>query len=158
MHEDEQLVELQIDDSFLQNGEGGDGDAGAGGDAVMHEERILEAIDQLRRRKARPDADRICNYLLRKYSVDARDTIADLHRLIEAEKVIQVDYKGNTSYRNASKWTRYQLYKNRPEGFCKDKIKLNTGVVSSALAELVVGEPDYLDHGVPPSRYDSIDH
>lgn len=117
---------------------------------ILHEEQILEAIDQLRRRKARPDADRICNYLLRKFSVDARDTIADLHRLIEAEKVIQVDYKGNTSYRNASKWSRLQLYKNRPEGFVKDK--LNSAMVASAVAELVVEEPDYLDQGVPAFR------
>lgn len=116
----------------------------------MHEEQILEAIDQLRRRKARPDADRICNYLLRKCSVDARDTIADLHRLIEAEKVIQVDYKGNTSYRNASKWSRLQLYKNKPEGFVKEK--LNSSMVAGAVAELVVAEPDYLDQGVPADR------
>lgn len=120
------------------------------GVAILHEEQILEAIDQLRRRKARPDADRICNYLLRKFSVDARDTIADLHRLIEAEKVIQVDYKGNTSYRNASKWSRLQLYKNRPEGFVKEK--LNSAMVAGAVAELVVEEPDYLDQGVPAIR------
>jgi len=117
---------------------------------ITHEDHILEAIDQLRRRKARPDADRICNYLLRNYAVDARDTIADLHRLIEVEKVIQVDYKGNTSYRNAKKWTRLQLFKNRPEGFLKEK--LNSGMVSSAVAELVVEEPDYLDQGVPAGR------
>lgn len=117
---------------------------------IAHEEQILEAIDQLRRRKARPDADRICNYLLRKFAVDARDTIADLHRLIEAEKVIQVDYKGNTSYRNASKWSRLQLYKNRPEGFVKEK--LNSAMVAGAVAELVVEEPDYLDSGVPAYR------
>ena len=115
-----------------------------------HEDQILEAIDQLRRRKARPDADRICNYLLRKFSVDARDTIAELHRLIEAEKVIQVDYKGNTSYRNASKWSRLQLYKNRPEGFVKEK--LNSSMIAGAVAELVVEEPDYLDQGVPAYR------
>ncbi|XP_018343975.1 PREDICTED: uncharacterized protein LOC108749650 [Trachymyrmex septentrionalis] len=117
---------------------------------IIHEDRILEAIDQLRRRKARPDADRICNYLLRNYAVDARDTISDLHQLIEVEKVIQVDYKGNTSYRNAKKWTRLQLFKNRPEGFLKEK--LNSGMVSSAVAELVVEEPDYLDQGVPAGR------
>lgn len=117
---------------------------------IVLEQQILEAIDQLRKRKARPDADRICNFLLRKYSVDARDTIADLHRLIEAEKVIQVDYKGHTSYRNASKWSRLQLYKNRPEGFVKEK--LNSSMVSSAVSELVVEEPDYLDQGVPSGR------
>lgn len=121
-----------------------------GDSRILHEDQILEAIDQLRRRKARPDADRICNYLLRKCAVDARDTIADLHRLIEAEKVIQVDYKGNTSYRNASKWSRLQLYKNKPEGFVKEK--LNSSMVAGAVAELVVAEPDYLDQGVPADR------
>lgn len=124
--------------------------AATAGPRITHEDHILEAIDQLRRRKARPDADRICNYLLRNYAVDARDTIADLHRLIEVEKVIQVDYKGNTSYRNAKKWTRLQLFKNRPEGFLKEK--LNSSMVSSAVAELVVEEPDYLDQGVPAGR------
>ncbi|XP_058800720.1 uncharacterized protein LOC131669681 [Phymastichus coffea] len=114
---------------------------------VEHEDQILEAIDQLRRRKARPDADRICNYLLRKFAVDARDTIADLHLLLESEKVIQVDYKGHTSYRNASKWTRLQLYKNRPEGFVKEKY--NSMMVSRAVAQLLIADPDYLDQGVP---------
>lgn len=118
---------------------------------IVHERQILEAIDQLRRRKARPDSDRICNYLLRKFAVDARDTIADLRRLIETEKVIQVDYKGYNSYRNASNWSRLQLYKNRPEGFVKEKITSN--MVPSAVAELVVEEPDYLDQGVPAARY-----
>ena len=116
-----------------------------------HEERILETIDLLRQRKARPDTDRICNHLLRKFEIDARDTIAALHKLIQSERVIQVDYKGNTSYRNALKWSRLQLYKNRPEGFCKEKI--NSSMVSSAVAELVIEEPDYLDSGVPASRW-----
>ena len=128
----------------------GSNNSGSAGGKAIHEERILEAIDQLRRRKARPDADRICNYLLRKFKVDARDTIADLQRLIEAEKVILVDYKGHASYRNASKWTRLQLYKNRPEGFVKEKI--NSRMVAGAVAELVVEEPDYLDQGVPAVR------
>lgn len=84
------------------------------------------------------------------YSVDARDTISDLHRLIETEKVIQVDYKGNVSYRNASKWSRLNTYKNKPEVFVRDR--LNSCLVSGAVGELVIEEPDYLDQGVPPNR------
>lgn len=117
---------------------------------VFHEDRILEAIDQLRRRKARPDSDRICNYLLKKYAVDAKDTISDLKLLIEKQRVIQVDYKGNTSYRNALKWPRLQLYKNRPDAFVREK--LNSTLVSESFAELLVEEPDYLEQGVPSQR------
>ncbi|KAF7995161.1 hypothetical protein HCN44_004633 [Aphidius gifuensis] len=114
---------------------------------ILNEEKILEAIDQLRRRKARPDSDRICHYLLKKYSVDAKDTIDDLHRLVESEKVIQVDYKGNKSYRNALNWTRLQLYKNRPDVYVKEK--LNLSLINESITQLLVKEPDYLYQGVP---------
>lgn len=119
---------------------------------IVHEEHILEAIDQMRKRKARPDVDRIGNYMLRHYHVDAADTINDLARLILIEKVIEVDYKGNTSYRNASKWTKLQNYKQATsQGMVKEKINLD--LVTSVITELLIDEPDYLDHGVPPGRF-----
>lgn len=119
---------------------------------IVHEEHILEAIDQMRKRKARPDVDRIGNYMLRHYHVDSVDTINDLARLILIEKVIEVDYKGNTSYRNASKWTKLETYKQATsQGMVKEKINLE--LVTSVLTELVIDEPDYLDHGVPAARF-----
>lgn len=122
---------------------------------IKNRDRILEAIDQLRRRKARPDAERICNFLLRRFGVDGQDTIADLERLVEEDTVIKVEYKGNISYRNAAKWSRFAMYnKNKEEG-CTGSIygSLNSegtsSLLSSAVAELIIHEPDYLDFGVP---------
>jgi hypothetical protein len=122
---------------------------------IKNRDRILEAIDQLRRRKARPDAERICNFLFRRFGVDGQDTIADLERLVEEDTVIKVEYKGNISYRNAAKWSRFAMYnKNKEEG-CTGSIygSLNSegtsSLLSSAVAELIIHEPDYLDFGVP---------
>ncbi|PNF26289.1 Sterile alpha motif domain-containing protein 13 [Cryptotermes secundus] len=122
---------------------------------IKNRDRILEAIDQLRRRKARPDAERICNFLLRRFGVDSQDTIADLERLVEEDIVIKVEYKGNISYRNAAKWSRFAMYnKNKEEGFTGSIYgSLNSegtsSLLSSAVAELIIHEPDYLDFGVP---------
>lgn len=122
---------------------------------IKNRDRILEAIDQLRRRKARPDAERICNFVLRRFGVDGQDTIADLERLVEEDIVIKVEYKGNISYRNAAKWSRYAMYnKNKEEGFTGTIYgSLNSegtsSLLSSAVAELIIHEPDYLDFGVP---------
>ncbi|XP_021938229.1 uncharacterized protein LOC110838889 isoform X3 [Zootermopsis nevadensis] len=122
---------------------------------IKNRDRILEAIDQLRHRKARPDAERICNFVLRRFGVGGQDTIADLERLVEEDIVVKVEYKGNISYRNAAKWSRYAMYnKNREEGFAGTIYgSLNSegtsSLLSSAVAELIIHEPDYLDFGVP---------
>jgi hypothetical protein len=122
---------------------------------IKNRDRILEAIDQLRRRKARPDAERICNFVLRRFGVDGQDTIADLERLVEEDIVIKVEYKGNISYRNAAKWSRYALYnKNKEEGFTGTiygslNSEETSSLLSSAVAELIIHEPDYLDFGIP---------
>lgn len=122
---------------------------------IKNRDRILEAIDQLRRRKARPDAERICNFVLRRFGVDGQDTIADLDRLVEEDIVIKVEYKGNISYRNAAKWSRFAVYsKNKGEEFTRTIYgSLNSegtsSLLSSAIAELIIHEPDYLDFGIP---------
>ena len=74
--------------------------------APGYKDWILETIDQLRKRKARPDLERICHMLERKHGVTFEETEADLERLVDAEIVIKVDYKGSTSYRNAAKWRK----------------------------------------------------
>nr|CAD7580855.1 unnamed protein product [Timema californicum] len=114
---------------------------------IKNQDRILEAIDQLRRRKARPDAERICNFVLRRFSVNTQDTKADLKRLVDADIVVKVEYKGNTSYRNAAKWSRFAVYNKNKE----ETLGINQGLasLSSGIAELIIQEPDYLDFGVP---------
>lgn len=67
---------------------------------------ILNTIDQLRKRKARPDLDRICHMLQRNYGLNSSIVQTELDKLIVEDRVIKVDYKGNTSYRNAAKWSK----------------------------------------------------
>lgn len=71
--------------------------------AVKYKDVILESIDQLRKRKARPDVERICHMVERKHGLSLEETKMDLDKLVEEGIVIKVDYKGNTSYRNAQK-------------------------------------------------------
>ncbi|CAL1277690.1 unnamed protein product [Larinioides sclopetarius] len=73
---------------------------------------ILDAIDQLRKRKARPDLDRICHMLERRHGLKGTAVNDELQRLVNEGTVVKVDYKGNTSYRNAAKWvkTKTQFY------------------------------------------------
>lgn len=68
-----------------------------------YKDLILETIDQLRRRKARPDLERIRHMLERKHGLTSKDTEAELEKLVDSGCVIKVDYKGSISYRNAAK-------------------------------------------------------
>ncbi|KAM7286463.1 uncharacterized protein ISCGN_030270 [Ixodes scapularis] len=72
-----------------------------------HKEIVLETIDQLRKRKARPDFERICHMLYRRHGLTKVEVQTELDLLVDAEVVIKVDYKGSTSYRNAAKWVRF---------------------------------------------------
>ncbi|XP_077981377.1 histone acetyltransferase KAT6B-like [Glandiceps talaboti] len=76
---------------------------------AKYKDWILETIDSLRKRKARPDIERICHMVERKHGVAAAETEAELERLVDSEIVIKVDYKGSTSYRNAAKWRKSHL-------------------------------------------------
>ncbi|XP_041356602.1 histone acetyltransferase KAT6B-like isoform X2 [Gigantopelta aegis] len=76
---------------------------------VKSKEWILDAIDHLRMRKARPDIHRICLMLKRKHGLPFPDTVTCLEDLVHAGTVLKVDFKGNTSYRNAAKWKQNSL-------------------------------------------------
>lgn len=67
-------------------------------------DRILGCIDRLRKRKARPNADRICQMMKLQYNTRASETKLCLRKLVESSLVACVDYKGNFSYRNPNKW------------------------------------------------------
>ncbi|KAJ7989603.1 hypothetical protein DPEC_G00306240 [Dallia pectoralis] len=69
----------------------------------MYREWILETIDSLRSRKARPDLDRICRMVRRRHGSEAERTCAELDKLIREQTVLKVNYKGSVSYRNAAK-------------------------------------------------------
>lgn len=133
---------------------------------IKNRERILEAIDQLRRRKARPDIQRICNYLFRRFSVSSSEAKSDLEWCVANNFVLKVEYKGNISYRNAakkfaqmrqrgdqSKRTQQQNgnQTKRDKNDANDnKIKRQFAeLLTNAFGELIVEEPDYLEIGVP---------
>ena len=69
---------------------------------IKYKDYILEAIDLLRKRKARPDLERICLMVMRKHGLSFEDIVLDLEKLVEENIVIKVDFKGNISYRNAA--------------------------------------------------------
>ncbi len=72
----------------------------------FHKGLILDAIDKLRERKARPDLERISCLLRRQHNISPAETQVCLTRLAENGSVFCVDYKGNLSYRNPSKWRK----------------------------------------------------
>ncbi|XP_042340200.1 atherin [Plectropomus leopardus] len=71
-----------------------------------YREWILETIDSLRSRKARPDLERICRMVRRRHGSDADRTRTELEKLIQEQTVLKVSYKGSISYRNAAKVQR----------------------------------------------------
>lgn len=121
---------------------------------VKYEEQILDAIDQLRRRKARPDAERIYNTLSRRHGINYNEAKVALENCISAGVVLKVSYKGNISYRNAAK--KFPFLRRDLQGdFTSDGTNNKqpsrkfTGLLTSAFTQLVLQEPDYLQLGVP---------
>ncbi|XP_066145937.1 sterile alpha motif domain-containing protein 1 [Euwallacea fornicatus] len=121
-------------------------------------ERILEAIDQLRKRKARPDVTRICNYLFRRFHVNSSEAKADLEWCVANNIVLKVEYKGNISYRNAAKkWA--QMRHREARGYSAGNLRAISKsafnsqkfmeLLTNVFGELVMEEPDYLEVGVP---------
>ncbi|KAK9880062.1 hypothetical protein WA026_008576 [Henosepilachna vigintioctopunctata] len=125
--------------------------------SMKNKDRILEAIDQLRNRKARPDAQRICNFLFRKYSINSAEAKSDLQWCVDNDIVLRVEYKGNISYRNAAKkFSHVKREREHHQGESKslpfDGNKANrkfAQFLMNAFGELIVDEPDYLEFGVP---------
>ncbi|CAH0556071.1 unnamed protein product [Brassicogethes aeneus] len=118
--------------------------------------RILEAIDQLRRRKARPDIQRICNYLFRRFAVNSVEAKNDLQWCVDNNVVLKVEYKGSISYRNAAK--KLALSNKHRDGQSSNVASdINKTVnnrkfaqlLTNAFGELIVQEPDYLELGIP---------
>ncbi|TTA69408.1 Atherin [Bagarius yarrelli] len=71
-----------------------------------YREWILDTIDSLRSRKARPDLERICRMVRRRHGSEPDRTCLELEKLIQEHAVLKVNYKGSVSYRNAAKVQR----------------------------------------------------
>ncbi|XP_069460083.1 fibril-forming collagen alpha chain-like [Ambystoma mexicanum] len=68
-----------------------------------YEDWILETIDSLRSRKARPDLERICRMVRRRHGPEPERTRQELERMVQRRAVLRVSYKGSISYRNAAR-------------------------------------------------------
>jgi len=73
---------------------------------AKHAGAILSTVDQLRKRKVRPDLRRICHVVQRQHKLTAQQTRTELDILVSEKLVVKVDFKGSVSYRNAAKWRR----------------------------------------------------
>ncbi|XP_067892721.1 sterile alpha motif domain-containing protein 13 isoform X3 [Heterodontus francisci] len=83
---------------------------------MKYKEWILETIDSLRSRKARPDVERICRMIERRHGLSPAETQQQLEKLVEAQLVIKVAYKGSNSYLNAAKWYKSKQRKKSAAG------------------------------------------
>ncbi|KAM6904827.1 sterile alpha motif domain containing 1a [Xenentodon cancila] len=92
-----------------------------------YREWILDTIDSLRSRKARPDLERICRMVRRRHGSEPDRTCAELEKLIQEQTVLKVNYKGSISYRNAAKVQRRSRK--------KDEASLTTAARRSAVEE-----------------------
>ncbi|KAI8787076.1 histone acetyltransferase KAT6B [Biomphalaria glabrata] len=72
-------------------------------------EWILETINHLKHRKARPDLSRISLRMKKRYFMSFAQTKSLLESLIESGIVVKAVYKNNTSYRDVSKWKKGRL-------------------------------------------------
>lgn len=73
---------------------------------AKHAGQILSTIDQLRKRKARPNLSRICHMVQRQHKLTSEQTRAELELLVGEKLVVKVDYKGSVSYQNATELRR----------------------------------------------------
>ncbi|KAG7504840.1 atherin-like isoform X2 [Solea senegalensis] len=92
-----------------------------------YREWILDTIDSLRSRKARPDLERICRMVRRRHGSEPERTCAELDKLIQEQTVLKVNYKGSISYRNAAKVQRRSRK--------KDDVTLTAAARRSAVEE-----------------------
>uniref|UniRef100_A0A4X2M625 Sterile alpha motif domain containing 1 n=1 Tax=Vombatus ursinus TaxID=29139 RepID=A0A4X2M625_VOMUR len=77
--------------------------ASSSASSPRYQEWILDTIDSLRSRKARPDLERICRMVRRRHGPEPERTRAELEKLIQQRAVLRVSYKGSISYRNAAR-------------------------------------------------------
>ncbi|XP_051993877.1 sterile alpha motif domain-containing protein 1-like [Xyrauchen texanus] len=108
---------------------------------------ILETIDSLRSRKARPDLERICRMVRRRHGSDPDQTRAELEKLIEEQTVLKVSYKGSISYRNAAKVQRK----------CRKRMEQTSGSGESVREQTKHANGDsahsFTDHGECEDRH-----
>ncbi|XP_047427319.1 sterile alpha motif domain containing 1a isoform X4 [Mugil cephalus] len=114
-----------------------------------YREWILDTIDSLRSRKARPDLERICRMVRRRHGSEPERTCAELEKLIQEQIVLKVNYKGSISYRNAAKVQRRSRK--------KEDVSLATAARGSAVEEASHSDLSNGDSALGPADQDEED-
>ncbi|XP_029015933.1 sterile alpha motif domain containing 1a isoform X2 [Betta splendens] len=114
-----------------------------------YREWILDTIDSLRSRKARPDLERICRMVRRRHGSEPDRTCAELEKLIQEQTVLKVNYKGSISYRNAAKVQRRSRK--------KDDVTLAMAARRSAVEEASHSDLSNGDSALGPADQDDED-
>ncbi|XP_026217426.1 sterile alpha motif domain containing 1a isoform X2 [Anabas testudineus] len=114
-----------------------------------YREWILDTIDSLRSRKARPDLERICRMVRRRHGSEPDRTCAELEKLIQEQTVLKVNYKGSISYRNAAKVQRRSRK--------KDDVTLAMAARRSAVEEASHSDLSNGDSALGPADQDEED-
>ncbi|XP_035472496.2 sterile alpha motif domain containing 1a isoform X1 [Scophthalmus maximus] len=114
-----------------------------------YREWILDTIDSLRSRKARPDLERICRMVRRRHGSEPDRTCAELEKLIQEHTVLKVNYKGSISYRNAAKVQRRSRK--------KDDVTLAAAARRSAVEEASHSDLSNGDSALGPVDQDEED-
>ena len=109
-----------------------------------YREWILDTIDSLRSRKARPDLERICRMVRRRHGSEPDRTCAELEKLIQEQTVLKVNYKGSISYRNAAKVQRRSR-------------KKDDGTLTTAARRSAVEEASHSDLSNGDSAFGPVD-
>jgi len=119
-------------------------------------EYVLQAIEHLRHRKARPDLEGIKSYAFRRFGIDPVTCTTDVEELIQTEHIIRVEFKGRTSYRNAAKYFQQDapvLNERSPSTPSRDvspEPAPHTSAVSTAIAAILCDQP------TPPSETGAV--
>lgn len=112
-----------------------------------YREWILDTIDSLRSRKARPDLERICRMVRRRHGSEPDRTCLELERLIQEHAVLKVNYKGSVSYRNAAKVQRGRWRSEQAAGKKSSSISSSSSSSCSASNDKRVSPAAELNNG-----------
>lgn len=119
-------------------------------------EYVIQAIEHLKHRKARPDLEGIKNYAFRRHGIDPEKCCADVDELIDSEHIIKVEFKGRTSYRNAAKYfgdsslNTTQEMSPQPSRDSSPEPATYSSAVTAAIAAILCDQP------TPPSQTGAV--
>ncbi|XP_022523768.2 sterile alpha motif domain containing 1a isoform X2 [Astyanax mexicanus] len=129
-----------------------------------YREWILDTIDSLRSRKARPDLERICRMVRRRHGSEPDRTCVELEKLIQEHAVLKVNYKGSVSYRNAAKVQRGRRKveqaspgKSPAKRVCLADVRRDAGGGGDDAATLGPADEEAMEDGEVRERRDGVE-